>query len=144
PAGAPSGGSPAGGVVVVDRTGRVLASESTQVPLYQGVSWSPDGSRMAFPTSTAPPHDLVIWTPGHAILSRPFANRYAAAGGCVWSPDGTWVLCNSQDQQAGGTAWDVAPAAGGGVVSVPAGAGVLAPGSALVWVAAGPLAPASS
>ena len=110
----PAGGGSGGGMVILTRSGRLVAAlpvRGGSGPALSAPVWSPSGTSLAYlGTSRSAAPRLSVWSAGRqAVVSStlpPLAGRY---GACVWSPDGTSVLCPA----AGGSEWVVTPAAGG-------------------------------
>jgi hypothetical protein len=83
------------GIVVLGRSGQVLGA----APITGGgstlMSWSADGSSLAFVSDGAPGLELVQWKLGAKAMTRtPFPKKYFA-GQCVWAPDNSAVMCGA-------------------------------------------------
>jgi hypothetical protein len=84
--------SPAG-IVVLSRSGTVLGAEPIEGGGSAAVSWSGDGSMLAFVSAAKSGLELVQWKiAAKAITRTPFPKRYLV-GECFWSPDNSAVLC---------------------------------------------------
>lgn len=117
----------AGGLVVLTRTGHVVAS----FPGAGAPAWSPSGTSLAFASGSKDGSVLHIWTtPGH-LSSQAFP---ASAGNpysdCIWSPSGAWILCAAYGPHDNGQDWAVASAAGGPMVVT------RGPGLPITWLGA--------
>jgi hypothetical protein len=83
------------GVVVLSRSGQVLGA----APITGGgstvMSWSTDGTSLAFVSAGASGLELVQWKISAKAMTRtPFPKRYFA-GQCLWAPDNSAVLCGA-------------------------------------------------
>jgi hypothetical protein len=117
------------GVVVVTRTGHELFALS-QAGRSVSVSWSPSGQSLAMAAQVPHGSVLHIWNAGGSISAQPFP-RKANYGGCVWSPDGAWILCAVAGQHSNGEQWAVASARGGPMVVT------TGPGYPITWLGTG-------
>jgi WD40-like Beta Propeller Repeat len=145
----PVSGDTSGGIVVLTRAGHMLAVTPPGPTYIVGSpAWSPDGSTLAYGAYS--PEDgsslgasLFLWhiggKPRSITIPAAAKSGFKASGGavtalpvwCVWSPDGTSVLCSSDEQGRG--SWLVAgtttakmtavPGAGWPVAWLPGGAG---------------------
>lgn len=92
---APASGGLTEGLVVLDRSGRTVA----QVPVGLGpiagslVSWSPDGSALAFIGSGADGREIATWRLASAVAVRTVPGGGTFAARCIWSADGSAVIC---------------------------------------------------
>jgi hypothetical protein len=119
----PAAGGPARGIVVLSRTGQLIARIPGTLATGNGPAggsaepvppvWSPSGRSLAFLSASQSGRQGVgIWSArGHVVASELPATN-GSYGGCVWSPDGRLILCAAADGD-----WAVASAGGG-----PAGA----------------------
>jgi hypothetical protein len=124
----PLSGSKTSGIVVLNRTGKVLARRLVpQGPLIGAVpAWSQSGHSLAYAaTGTGPA--VRIWTIGGASLTEAVPGSAARYNTCMWSPDGHWVLCDA-GRILSQNAWAIGPAAGGSMKPLHA------PGFALAWL----------
>lgn len=101
-----------GGIVVLTRAGRVIAALGG-LPAGTSPDWSPDGRSFAFVTDGS----LRIWTAGGQQTSQklPPAPRKDSYDACIWSPDGSRILCALTGPKSTGTQWVVAAVSGGPV-----------------------------
>lgn len=123
----------AAGIVVLDRTGRVLGTARTPFGVYGIPAWSPSGATLAYASTGNNGAGVFIWTIGGQNVNRPLPPTVSGGGGfgaCVWSPDGKSLLCDTG--VPGQLYWVVVRASGGAV-----GAPVNAPGVPLAWLAGG-------
>ena len=83
------------GVVVLDRAGRVVGRVPAAVgPVqYSWLSWSPDGRSLAYQTGASSGTSLGVWRQGGQTLIRTAPDNRATFGYCLWSPDGSAILC---------------------------------------------------
>jgi len=119
-----AGGTP-GGIVVIDRQGRVLDRKWVMAGVQAIPAWSPSGRSLAYLTAGAGgATEVEVWTPDKGIVTR----RLPAASGpynrCIWSPDARSVLCAA----SGGGQWAITRAGGGSVVAV------RGPGLPVAWL----------
>jgi hypothetical protein len=123
--------------VVLSRTGQILGRVLTPLGTQSAPAWSPSGRSLAYLAgSGGEPPQLRIWTIGGktvagvlpaSVLSPsdlPAPGR--SYGVCIWSPDGTSILCGAIAARA----WAIANAAVGRM------AAVHGPGSPVAWLAA--------
>lgn len=106
---------PVSGIVVLSRTGRVIDSVPQDVGALSAPVWSHTGRALAFVTASTIGPALNIWGIGSGNLVRDFPYDGAAYRRCVWSPDGTQILCSD----ARGRHWAVAQVTGGQMAAVP-------------------------
>jgi len=126
----PEVGQSLAGVVVVSRTGRVLYALSG-AGLHVSASWSQSGESLAMPAQVAHGSVLHIWNASGRTSVQRFPGR-GEYGGCSWSPDGAWILCEVGGPHASGEQWAVASASGGPMVIT------TGPGYPIAWLARGP------
>lgn len=133
----PSASAAIGGIVVVDRTGRLL----DWTAVFTGTnglapSWSPNGTALAFADQSASAgYELTLWTPntvaGQQAVDNTtttlFPDSPTGAGTCFWSPDGQQVMCQTFGSQTG-TVWEST------LVGSTAIESLAAPGIAIGWV----------
>jgi hypothetical protein len=123
----------AAGIVVLDRTGRVLGAARTPFGVYGIPAWSPSGASLAYASTGNDGAGVFIWTIGGQNVERPFPPTASGGGGfgeCIWSPDGKSLLC---DAGAPGQLYWVVVRASGGAAAAP----VNAPGVPLAWLPGG-------
>lgn len=98
------------GIVVLSRTGRVVAALGGLTG-FIFPDWSPDGRGFAFVTDGS----LRIWTAGGKQTTQklPPAPRDDSYDACTWSPDGARILCALTGPKTTGTQWVVAAVSGG-------------------------------
>ena len=115
-------------VVVLDRAGRVIGRVPAAVgPVqYSWLSWSPDGRSLAYQTGAPSGTSLAVWREGGQTLVRTAPDNRAAFGYCLWSPDGSAILCPTS--QSAHNDWDQGAAAGGDLFAV------RAPGTPILWL----------
>jgi WD40 repeat protein len=119
----PAAGSSAAGVVVLNRAGRLLGAAPFRAQAIP--TWSPSGRSLAYlAASGSRGPELKIWTIGQPITTSDFPASSVSYGGCVWSPEGTWLLCLT----AGSGNWAIAKAAGGRMTTV------RGPGVPITWL----------
>jgi hypothetical protein len=104
-----------GGIVVVDRQGRVL-DRSRVMTGVQGIPvWSPSGRSLAYLTAGAGGGtEVKVWTPGKGVVTSRLPAASGPYGWCIWSPNARSVLCAA----GGGVQWVFARARDGSVVAV--------------------------
>ena len=110
----PAAGGPVGGLVVLTRSGRMVAALPARAgtgPAPGDPVWSPSGTSLAYlSTSGSGGSQLSVWSAGRpGVVSSTLPASAGRYGACVWAPGGTSVLCPA----AGGSEWVVARAAGG-------------------------------
>ena len=123
-----------GGVVVLNRAGRVLGSVSTAFGPFTGASlvWSADGRSIAYPAIGTSGRELTIWTIGGEARTQTFPDAGLSYHGCLWSPDGSAVLCAGyRGLNATPQRWAIASATGTEMASV------AAPGVPVAWLPGG-------
>ena len=101
------GPAPRQAVVVITRTGRIVA----HMPLPAAVSigqWSPDGQRMAFcQAEKNAPSSVTIWTVGQSARTIVLPGRHdLECNQLLWSPDGSQLLYAAQATEKGLTLAD--------------------------------------
>lgn len=144
----PVSGSPLGGIVVLTRTGRMLAATPPGATYIAGQpAWSPDGRSLAYANLAnagfTGGNELFIWhmggQPRPIAIPKAAASQGTAPGGgetlavpdwCVWSPGGTSVLCSDASQGSQGT-WVVASTTARRMTAVHS------PGFPVAWLPAG-------
>lgn len=122
-------GQEGGGVVVLTRTGREVASFGAAGGLISP-AWSLSGTSLAIAANSGHGTVLRIWETGGVSSSQSFppseGNQY---GDCIWSPDGAWILCaESGAKGTAGQNWVVASVSGGPMVVTHG------PGLPLAWL----------
>jgi hypothetical protein len=118
------------GIVMLNRTGRVIGTLQTPFGVQGIPVWSPSGTSLAYPSIGNDGPGLFIWTGGDQAAATPFplsAANGAAFSSCVWSPDGKSVLC--ENEGPGQHHW-VVVGASGRAFAEPA----QAPGHPLAWL----------
>ena len=112
----PQSGGSTSGVVILNRAGRVLGMVATpKGPTGSDVvSWSPAGTSLAFTSAGPSGPALRIWSSGQ-LRTQPFPAG-ATPNYCLWSPDGTALLCTSG--QHNGQRWLFASPSGGAMTKV--------------------------
>ena len=110
----PAAGGPVGGLVVLTRSGRMVAALPARAgtgPAPGDPVWSPSGTSLAYLSTTGSgASQLSVWSAGRrGVVSSTLPASAGRYGACVWAPDGISVLCPA----AGGSEWVVARAAGG-------------------------------
>jgi hypothetical protein len=120
------------GAVIIDRAGRLVAVVPATVgpAEYSWLSWSPDGRSLAYQTGTPGGASVAVWREGGRTLIRTAPDNRAAFGYCLWSPDGSAILCPTSESARDD--WDQGAADGGELFAVPA------PGTPIVWLPHGP------
>jgi hypothetical protein len=112
---APGASSNSGGVVVITRTGRKLASFGGGGVLTP--AWSPASTSLAFTANSGSGSVLRIWsTTGPSAAQRIPTSAGKLYSDCVWSPAGAWILCAAPGANDAGQDWVVAAASGGPLV----------------------------
>jgi Tol biopolymer transport system component len=111
----PGASSNSGGVVVITRTGRKLASFGGGGVLTP--AWSPASTSLAFTANSGSGSVLRIWsTTGPSAAQRIPTSAGKLYSDCVWSPAGAWILCAAPGANDAGQDWVVAAASGGPLV----------------------------
>lgn len=117
------------GLVVMDRTGSVSASEpDLSLAASTFPAWSPDGTTIAYADQSAAGPAIEIWTVG-SVVDRALLPAGVPAGQCLWSPTGTAILCAGPSGPADRArwTWSLTTRTGGPVSSAPG------PGLPLDW-----------
>lgn len=118
----PASGGLTEGLVVLDRRGRAVA----QVPVSLGpiagslVSWSPDGSGLAFIGSGVDGREIATWRLGGGVSVRTVPGGGTFATRCIWSADGSAVICSAGIRGAAKPQWYIATSTPGPVAVVAA------------------------
>lgn len=117
---APSSGLPVEGVVVVDRAGTLEGEILASVGPSSGarVTWSPDGSSIAYVAAGASGFEIATWTLGGAVSVRNIPVGDPGAALCIWSPDGTALLCPAAAATEFPTDWYLADSSSGPIAEV--------------------------
>jgi hypothetical protein len=133
----PFGGARNVGVVVLNRGGRVIGIVPSAIgpSEYTWPSWSPDGRSLAYPSGSADGTSLAIWRESGQLTIRTAPDNGAAFGYCLWSPDGSAILCPTD--QAAEDNWDQGAAGSGRLFATHA------PGTPIMWLPAAPEHPAA-
>jgi hypothetical protein len=112
---APGASSDSGGVVVVTRTGRKLASFGGGGVISP--AWSPASTSLAFTASSGAGSVLHVWNSSGPSAAQDIPNAVGKLySDCVWSPAGAWILCAAPGANDAGQNWVVAAASGGPLV----------------------------
>ena len=79
-------------MVVITRTGRILAK--MPLPAAGRMQWSPDGQRIAIcRASQHAPSSVTVWTVGGAVRTIALPGRHdVACNQLLWSPDGSQLI----------------------------------------------------
>jgi WD40-like Beta Propeller Repeat len=125
------------GIVVLSRAGHMLGRALTPVGTQSIPAWSPSGRSLAYLAGVdgGGGPELRIWTIGRsAVVTVPPPSGLAGVsrgyGTCIWSPDGTSILCGAGAGGSGSGGWAIAKAAGGRMTAVPG------PGVPVAWLPA--------
>jgi hypothetical protein len=111
------------GLVVLDRTGRVLAAiPPSQGPVQNSTpAWSPDGEALAYYMFGERGAEIGVWHLGGHVDARPAPDPGDSFLTCLWSPGGSDILCPaSQGATDESSLWLIGAARGGPLVQVPA------------------------
>jgi hypothetical protein len=111
------------GLVVLDRTGRVLGVvPASDGPLeYSQPAWSPDGTALVYPSMDQGGPAISVWKIAGSTHTRAAPNLGAPVGYCLWSATGTRFLCASTNFGADQTAqWVIGDARRGPLRKFPA------------------------
>ena len=114
-----------GGVVLLSRAGRLLGFAALALRpehAVPAIAWAPSGLSMAFAKAGSGGAELGIWAIGSKPVSVAFPDVSGSYGRCMWSPDGSSILC--ADGFSRPAAWAIASATGERMVQVSAPAGV--------------------
>jgi WD40 repeat protein len=125
-----------GAVVILSRTGHVIDSVPAIAgpSLYQPLAWSPNGEAFAFVTVGNSGPELTVWSVGSLSVTTTFPDPTLYYGPCLWSPDGSAILCNARHRgtvrvgQQAKLSWAIASRGGGPMALVPA------PGAPVAWL----------
>jgi hypothetical protein len=82
-----------GGIVVLSRSGKVVAAEQAIPGGLLGPAWSDSGSSLAFADEGAQGLELTRWQIGGQSVTTILNMSEKSLGSCLWSPDGDSVLC---------------------------------------------------
>lgn len=85
------------GVVVLSRQGKVLGAESAGSPGIPAIAWSRSGMTLAFIGRGAAGAELTEWDIGAQSSTSVLPFGISGLAGCMWSPDGTGVLCGTRN-----------------------------------------------
>ncbi len=121
------------GLVVLDRTGQVLAAVPPSSGPVQNSqpAWSPDGESLAYYMFGQRGAEIGVWHLGGHVTVRPAPDPGDSFLTCLWSPGGSDILCPaSQGATDESSLWVLGAAKGGPLVEVPA------PGLPEVWLPA--------
>lgn len=126
---APASGSLSEGIVVVDRTGAVEGEIQVGIGPIPGalISWSPRGSTIAYVAESNGP-EIATWTLGGGSSVRALPPGDPGAAKCIWSRDGSALLCPAAIPPSAKARWYVASAPSGPIVAV------AAPGRPIAWL----------
>lgn len=94
----PQYGSTTSGIVILNRSGRVLGTVATSAgpPGTDSVAWSPSSTALAFPAGGRGGAALGIWIRSGQVKREAFpASTAAEYQSCLWSPDGQSIICAS-------------------------------------------------
>lgn len=106
-----------GGIVVLNRAGRVLATRATPFGVPGIPAWSPSGASLAYASTGSTGNALFIWTVGQPGAPRAVPSGDSTYVWCVWSPDGRSILCDAT-ANAGPQGWAVGTTSGGALTMV--------------------------
>ena len=112
-------------MVLLSRVGRLLGFAALALRPEHAVpvlAWAPSGLSMAFAEGGRDGAELGIWAIGSKPVSVAFPDVSGSYGRCMWSPDGSSILC--PDGFSRPAAWAIASATGERMVQVSAPAGV--------------------
>lgn len=127
---APSSGGPTEGVVVVDRHGALQGEVLASVGPLAGasVSWSPDGSTTAYVGFGPNGGEIATWSLGGAVSVRAIPVGEPRAALCLWSPDGSALLCPAAMGRGPALEWYLTGSTSGPIALV------RAPGFPIGWI----------
>ena len=94
----PQYGSGTSGIVILDRSGRVLGTVATSAGPAGAdpIAWSPSATALAFPAGGRGGPALGIWIRSGQVKREAFPPSTAAEyQSCLWSPDGQSIICAS-------------------------------------------------
>ena len=114
-------------MVVLNRNGQLLAALTDRDGPIYGTQpiWSPSGRQLAYPTYTDTGAALAIATESGAVQDLSAPSPETTFGHCVWSPDSTYVLC--QSRTANRYQWLYSTPTDDSLISAPS------PGTPLAW-----------
>ena len=124
-------GDSGAGLVVLDRTGHFLgAVQPISGPVQNSEpAWSPDGRSLAYYTYGQRGAELAVWALSGRVVTRPAPDPGDSFQTCVWSPDGSDILCPASEGATDESSlWVLGAAKGGPLVQVPA------PGVPEIWL----------
>lgn len=110
-----TGGYTSLGVVVLNRTGKVLQTLPLSLGVLSRPFWSPSGRSFAAVTTGTGGWLLGVWTIGGSSQTTNFPYNGRQYDRCVWSPNDAGILCSDN----GGQHWVLAQAAGGTMTTEP-------------------------
>jgi hypothetical protein len=124
----PQSGSTTSGIVILNRSGRVLGTVATSAGPTGAdhIAWSPSGTALAFPAGGRGGAALGIWIKSGQVKREAFpASTAAEYQSCLWSPDGQSIICAS-----GGTGqqWVIATMAAHAMTPIQG------PGAPVAWL----------
>ncbi len=106
-----------GGIVVLNRAGRVLATVATPFGVPGIPAWSPSGASLAYGSTGSTGNALFIWTVGRPGAPRAIPSGDSTYVRCVWSPDGRSILC-AATAETGAQGWAVGTTSSGAMTMV--------------------------
>jgi hypothetical protein len=116
-------GDQGAGLVVLDRTGRVIgAIPPSRGPIeYSQPAWSPDGSSLAYPSAAPRQTRVTVWRLTGSVSTRDAPDLGAGLSYCLWATTGTRFICASTSCTADQAAeWVVGDSRGGPLRLFPA------------------------
>jgi Tol biopolymer transport system component len=81
----------------LDGTYRLLVPIPPGVAVLRNLSWSPDGSQLAYTVQTGSQHDIWVLTMGEAPTTAPLIDSAASEYSPKFSPDGRWLAYQSDE-----------------------------------------------
>ncbi len=106
-----------GGIVVLNRAGRVLATVATPFGVPGIPAWAPSGASLAYASTGSTGNALFIWTVGRPGAPRAIPSGDSTYVWCVWSPDGRSILCDA-GAETGPQGWAVGTTSGAAMTMV--------------------------